>query len=251
MIWERLTGQLLSLCVVVLMACVAASFIAMFRRKTVQPIWLLWGLLLVILNATILIFGKAIQQSLPLTSFLEWNWLGKFAATAMTLIAMHFFLRLSAREMGMTLRQNPGSLLPATCGLGLMCAIDWTIAALSPGISRLTVESIAFQALMPSLEEELFFRGILFVLLAKAFADSWSFAGTRIGMAVVMNVLIFGGMHAVSFPELHFAFNTQAFLTSGVFAAVACWMRERTGSLLFPFITHSAVNLGYVFLGSA
>ncbi|BCW87602.1 hypothetical protein sos41_07320 [Alphaproteobacteria bacterium SO-S41] len=239
---EKLSIILPGLAVIVI-AALGVQFL-LRRRVDWRLVALVVGILL--LNWLILVNGKAIQ--LDLIGF-QWNWLGKAIAVAATLTLVWLLPSVDARDVGLTLKQAPGSTRSVLVVLVLYCAFSWgTELLLEGGGLRLpTFETLGFQAIMPSADEELLFRGLALVLLARAFGEKLP-AGSWPGPAVIALTVLFALNHAVSFAGGTVHFNAAAFALTGLFSLVAFWMRLRTGSLLFPFLLHSATNLGLSFI---
>lgn len=214
------------------------------RRVAWRLVALVVGILL--LNWLILVNGKAIQ--LDLFSF-EWNWLGKAVAVVTTLTLVWLLPSVDAHDVGLTFSQARGSKRPVLVVFVLYCAFTWSVEFLiGEGTVHLpTAETLAFQAIMPSADEEALFRGLALVLLARAFGEKPP-AGSWPRPAIIALSVLFALNHAVSFAGGTIHFNAAAFALTGLFSLVAFWMRVRTGSLLFPFLLHSVTNLGLSFI---
>lgn len=239
---EKLAVVLPGLAVIV----IAAFGVRLASRRRVD--WRLVALVLgiLLLNWAILVSGKAIQ--LDLIGF-RWNWLGKAVAVVATLALIWLIPSVNARDVGLTLTQAPGSTRPVLGVFILYCAFSWSAELLiGDGAMHVpTAETLGFQAVMPSADEELLFRGLALVLLARAFGENLP-ASSWPGSAVIALSVLFALNHAVTFAGGVLHFNAAAFALTGLFSLVVFWMRHRTGSLLFPFLLHSATNLGLSFI---
>lgn len=217
---------------------------ALRRRVWWNGVFIVIGILA--LNWLLLVAGKMIQ--LEWTS-LSWNWPGKILAVAATLVLIRVWPAEPARDLGITLKQAPGSVPPVLAVFAAYCAFVWGIEFWLGGAEGLAMpkaETLAFQALMPSLDEELIFRGLTLFVLARAFASPAP-SGVWFGPAAIALALAFGLNHAVSFADgVHF--NPAAFALTGLFGLTATWMRLKSGSLVFPFLLHSVGNLGLAFI---
>jgi membrane protease YdiL (CAAX protease family) len=91
-------------------------------------------------------------------------------------------------------------------------------------------------------EEELLFRGFLFAVLDDAFPRSWSVARLRFRTATLVTAVAFGLWHlgGLGWPEDPFILF-QVFYTA-IAGFLFALMRERTGSLWAPWLTHTVVN---------
>ncbi|MVN76571.1 CPBP family intramembrane metalloprotease [Hymenobacter sp. HMF4947] len=119
-----------------------------------------------------------------------------------------------------------------------------------------------FFALVPGLEEELFYRGVLLGLLSRVFPRTISLPGTRTSWGGVVGILLFVLGHGLKFPgniwlpladgsgvqllPYWWAGLLRFSLTDVVFQLVMgtlfLWVRERTGSVWAAAATHCLIN---------
>lgn len=177
---------------------------------------------------------------------LTWNWIGKFLSVTWVLL----FVRLgpvSTEDCGLTLRQRPGTVTPAMGISAIVLAVIGVGTILSNGIQAPdpVLETLAYQATMPGIAEELTVRGVFLSVLILAFGESLQdeFEWTRATIfALLTTAFVFGLVHGLSFDDgvrFHIVDFTFPFMLGGIFA----WLRLHTGSLLFPIILHNAVNV--------
>ena len=170
----------------------------------------------------------------------DWNWAGKLAAIAGTLIVMAL-PAFGWKRCGMTLDQGPrwgGALVMFAALAGLFFWLALSSADGKPD----SLETIAFQWTMPGLDEELFYRGTLLLALNEAFRGRISIAGAPIGYGGVLTSLLFGITHALSYKAGAVDLDLMTFAMTGLPAFLLLWLRERTGSLLLPVIAHNIAN---------
>ncbi len=178
----------------------------------------------------------------------QWNWIGKFLGVAWVLLFLRFG-PLSARDIGLTLRQRPGSTVPA---------IVWTalFVGISVGINFLvfvephdtvTIETLLYQATMPGIAEELVHRGVFLSLLmlalgAKSTVEWSSWKAPEVLLPVLVTAFHFGIVHALLYADgVHF--GVFSFLFPFIGGLVWAVLRLETGSLLFPVLAHNGGNL--------
>ncbi|QKG54471.1 CPBP family intramembrane glutamic endopeptidase [Hymenobacter sp. BRD67] len=117
-----------------------------------------------------------------------------------------------------------------------------------------------FYAIVPGLEEELFYRGILLGLLGRVFPHTIPLPGTRTSWGGLVGVLLFALGHGIRFWSvsllgngwqtlthawwwqslLHFPFPDAAYY--GLMGLLFLWVRERTGSVWAAVASHCLVN---------
>lgn len=170
----------------------------------------------------------------------DWNWAGKLAAIAGTLMVMSL-PAFGWKRCGMTLSQGPhwrGALVMFAALSALFFWLGMSGADGKPD----DLETIAFQWTMPGLDEELFYRGALLLALNEAFRGRASILGAPIGYGGVLTSLLFGITHALSYKAGAVDFDLMTFAMTGLPSFLLLWLRERTGSLLLPVIAHNIAN---------
>jgi uncharacterized protein len=205
------------------------------------------------LYGTILVGGN-IFRILP---GFEWyhnvtyNWAGKLLVFAFGLVFVALWPGIGWREVGFRWRLNPGSLRPVVLITLASGALFGFMPLLLPslwGSSEFSLEALLFQLTMPGLEEELFFRGILLVLLNRALGTPWRLWGAQIGWGLVITTLVFGLVHGLYFSwESGFSVNYLPIVVTALMGFLLGWVRERSGSLIAAIILHNVVNsAGYL-----
>lgn len=170
----------------------------------------------------------------------DWNWSGKLAALAGTLLVLSLPAFGWAR-CGMRLEQGPrwgGAILLFAVLSGLFF---WMAISGADGKPD-TFETIAFQWTMPGLDEELFYRGTLLLALNEAFRPKADILGAPIGYGGLLTSVLFGLTHALSYEGGALDFDLMTFAWTGGPSLLLLWLRERTGSLLLPVIAHNIAN---------
>lgn len=191
--------------------------------------------------------GSEVQGMIPALADLKWNWVGKIVAIAATLLLIRFMPGVDARSAGLTWRQRAGSLVPVLVCTALMCALAWGAEAYAADGSDLSPERLLYQATMPGIDEELFFRGLLLALLLKVFDERWSLAGAPIGPAAAAITFFFAAGHGLAVVDGTLHFDGFAFAITGALGFGLLWLRQRTGSLVAPVLVHNLLNVGSSF----
>ena len=173
----------------------------------------------------------------------HWNWSGKILAIAFScaLLAWSPWLRQNA---GLRWRQSPGS-IPLSLLCFFVCVGEGLSSRFRASPMTLSSDTLFFQLLMPTLDEELSFRGIALALLERGHGQSPMSCRLRYGRAAFILALVFGFMHAISFEQGHLGFNLLNFADTFIFASMVTVVRTRSGSLLWPMLCHSAWNVAF------
>jgi membrane protease YdiL (CAAX protease family) len=210
---------------------------AAIYRRDFRSGWFIAALAIYVLYNGLLTRAFFTIPNFPLQA--DWNWLGK----TMSFVGMLIVASLPVfgyRKVGLTFRQRPGFRTPLVVFLILM-GLFLCLAILDTS-EMADIETIAFQWTMPSIDEELFYRGVLLLMMNEAFARRASILGAAIGYGGLLTSLLFGLAHGFGFSEGSFHFDVITFSVTGIPSLILLWLRERTGSLLLPVLGHSASN---------
>ena len=194
-----------------------------------------------------IVIGAEAQGAIPGLADLKWNWAGKIVTTAAVLIAIAAIPSVTREEVGLRLRLKPDSAGPALVGLALVCALAWGMEMWANDGRDLSPERLVFQALMPGLDEELFFRGLFLTLLMWAFRERWSLFGAPMGPAALVVTFIFAAGHGLAVADGAVRFDPATFALTGALGFGLLWIRQRTGSVLPAIAAHNLINLGNSF----
>lgn len=178
----------------------------------------------------------------------NWNELGKgftITITAVTAIVLIRSGSFRSTDLGLTFAQASGTgrsiLFAILPFLVIVAILTWFLSA--PG-GLPGHEQIAFEATLPGLDEELFFRGVMLALFDRMFPGKKNVFGAQLGYGAIATSLVFGLIHGISIDKhLNVAFFAVPAILAGLIGLVLTWIRLRTRSLLLPILTHNAVNL--------
>lgn len=167
----------------------------------------------------------------------DWNVSGKVYSIAALMILIGL-LRIPRREIGLSLGMARGSGLGWLVCLALV-AILAAVVFLMPGEGA-SPGTLAYQATLPGLAEELFYRGLLFALVARAFAPAGERAAVWIPAIIV--TLAFALAHVLVAAEGVVRIHPTGAPTPLIIGAILIWLRVRTGGLAAPVLLHNSVN---------
>ena len=176
------------------------ALIVVFRALGLSGLRPAWLAIAILVYAIYVVANMEGDRLIPLEEWvgdLEWNWAGKLAAILST-VAVFIVLALTTKAVtrqsaGLTLRQAPGSVTPALVMLAVLVASAIALEILAADGQSLGAERLAYQAAMPGIDEELFYRGVfLAVLTAAVPSGRVNLLGARIGFAGLLVTLLFG-----------------------------------------------------------
>lgn len=215
---------------------IAALIAALLSRGKVRWGWLMASIALLLAHDAA-VTGAWRLVDLPNYGD-DWNWSGKVLALVLCLM-IAAIPALGWKRSGLTLRQN--GLLPALAFSIAIAALFLVLAFYFPGEGA-NAEAFAFQLTMPGLEEEIFYRGILLLMLNEAFGRPVTILGARMGWAAVLTSLAFGLDHALGYGADGFSFDPMTLALTALPVLPLVWLRERTGSVLLPILLHNYAN---------
>lgn len=171
--------------------------------------------------------------------FLICNWSGKLYSIIFTLTVLYFSRRmLSFKEIGLTLQQEKGSVLPCTAVILALSAWATMVGTSSPK-GDFDAFTLIYLAIMPALNEELVYRGCLLGILDKLMPSRINFLGAQIGWGVIVTSILFSLLHGFSLDHtLSLHIEAIALTNSFISGLIFAWLRERSGSLVMPMIAH-------------
>ena len=183
---------------------------------------------------------------------LKWNWDSKLLGILFSICAMITLVviaKFKFSDFGFTLKQRKDSLLTALIVSLVVVGAVWAYAFAISEARIASPEELLFQAIMPGLDEELFFRGVLLLIINQAFQPRWRLLGAKIGLGGILISAFFGFGHGMGFQDGQFVFDFVTIGITGGLAFYLFWLRERTGSLLLPVILHNVINVGFSLIG--
>jgi membrane protease YdiL (CAAX protease family) len=174
----------------------------------------------------------------------EWNWSGKVLSlvfSALVIVA----LRLSPDAVGLRLRQEHPRI--GWIAVGLFVAWGACLGLLfKPGAPD--AETLAFQATMPGLAEEIAYRGIAPVLLLSLWQRRPHVEGIPWGVILATSAM-FGLWHALGYSDGRFRFDLMSGLFPFIGSIPGGWLRFKTKSLVVPVAGHGLANVAFHIAG--
>jgi membrane protease YdiL (CAAX protease family) len=185
----------------------------------------------------------------PFWTFIKSPWQAMVLEAACAL-AFIFATRSVARA-GLASRISPrawsSSLVVTGAMLLIVVARSHLIRLLGVGAvaaSPIMLEYVIYQLTMPGIAEELSYRGVIQPGLNASLGRPWEILGARVGWGWVITSLVFWGTHAFRVdPTMHLSFYWPTLTMQLIAGFVFGWIRERSGSVFPPMLTHNLVNV--------
>jgi membrane protease YdiL (CAAX protease family) len=173
----------------------------------------------------------------------HWNWSGKVLSLVFSAIVI-LALRLSPDAVGLRKQEHSKT---GWIAVGLFIVWGACLGALfRPGIPD--IETLAFQATMPGLAEEIAYRGIAPAILLTLMNRKPHIDGIPWAVILVTSIM-FGLWHALSVTNGRIGFDLMSGLFPFIGSIPGGWLRFRTKSLLVPVLGHSVANLAFHVVG--
>jgi len=170
----------------------------------------------------------------------EWNWSGKIYSLLLS-VTVILALRIKPETAGITFRQK--NLKASLIALGLF--IIWGLSlGLLFGPQPPSLETVAFQASMPGLAEEIVYRGIAPAILLGLIWGKEQPEGIP-WTVVLITAIMFGVWHGLGYSNAGFSFDAMSALFPFIGSIAGGWLRFNSGSLLFPILVHGVANIAF------
>ena len=177
----------------------------------------------------------------PIFDFIpgDWNWSGKVLSLIFSAIVI-FALRLSFDAVGFRKQEHPKI---AWIALGLFIVWGACLGVyFKPGVPEM--ETLAFQATMPGLAEEIAYRGIAPAVLLTLMNRKPHIDGIPWAVILVTSAM-FGLWHSLSFSHESIGFDLMSGLFPFIGSIPGGWLRFKTKSLLTPILGHCLANVAF------
>lgn len=223
------------------------AVLAAARAITVSLPWLIAAMAIFALDVFALFYLKHFIPLEATFGELKWNWEGKIAAIGVSLVVIALLWLLARKapyEAGFTFAQKAGSFGPSAVAIALMIAFAVVLEVSANDGPSDDRERLLFQATMPGLEEEIYWRGTLLLAMTEALRGGrLNLGGAAIGWAGLLVTLMFGMLHGVSVQDGQWSFDAFNIAVTGTFGFGYLWVRERTGSVVLPIVAHNLTNV--------
>jgi len=220
-------------------AAVVFLVAGVFDRRVAASLAILCA---IYLGADDLITG--IGSTLKGLDALHWNWAGKLLSLIFSAVVI-VTLGMSPATVGLTFRQRHA-------GIGLLALVLFMVWGACLGFlfkpGAPDAETLAFQALMPGLSEELVYRGILPALLFGLIRGKGPIEGMPWAV-ILATAAVFGAVHGLKYWNGEFGFDVPSALFPFIGSIPGGWLRFKTGSLLIPVCAHGVANVAFHLAG--
>lgn len=247
-------GLLLSIFLWNILILILLVGISTLRIVQVNWKWLILGLIVfsvyVFINKADFypLFGVDIS-----TAAKQLNIDGKWAGLVVALLAIALVCRYSQavtlNEIGLTLKQRQGSLLPSLIATGVAVVVAFALGLLakSGDTGNSWLVSLSYPV-VAGLDEELIYRGVLLALFGLAVGKAgFGLLGAQVTLGGLIALVLFAVIHGIKIKNGALSVSVFGVGLTFFYGFIFLWIRERTGSLLLPVLAHNLVNtIGWI-----
>jgi membrane protease YdiL (CAAX protease family) len=169
----------------------------------------------------------------------SWNWDGKILGILFGLICFFIFKNKFIKYNFFKIRQereNIKKTLVVSIIIIFITAIMWFIL----GESEFDIETLVFQLIIPGIDEEIMYRGVLLGLLMSCIKDKIFF---RDYIGILIIAILFGFIHAFQLNDGYsIYFDWIYFIQTSFFGFVLGWITIKSRSILLAIIVHNLSN---------
>jgi membrane protease YdiL (CAAX protease family) len=187
-----------------------------------------------------LVTGLPNVLHLPKLPGARWNWSGKILSLLLSAVVIAA-LRLSPAAVGLKRPQHLRTLGAAALAVALVWGACLGLL-FKPG--QASPETLAFQATMPGLAEELVYRGIAPAILLGLMRRREPGAGVPWSV-VIATSFAFGLWHGLGYSRGSLSFEPMSAVVPFVGSFPIGWLRFRTDSLVLPVLVHGVANVAF------
>lgn len=182
----------------------------------------------------------------------SYNFEGKIIASLFLMTIAIIFFQTDLKAVGLTLSQRgPSPNLGYALAGFTFIATGLFMYFYFPGVKSEPAIDMLYQATMPSIHEELFYRGLLLAFLIKAFTPNASKSKVSLGIALAAAVtcLQFWAGHSI-FTDGSWGIEFRPWWNLATLFYAILWVGVRlaTGSLVLPMLLHTWTNCAGYFL---
>lgn len=191
-----------------------------------------------------------LPRAYPILQFIDMqmNWEGKIFSYFGVFVALLIFGEARWGDLGLRLPQADSRKYSLQT-LGIFTVLVLIYGFLIGGYSA-SVENAMFQLLMPSVIEELVYRGILLWAINEMLSKPFRIGKTQFGYGAIITSLLFGLWHGFAINETwSISINWGSLIITTGLGFFLALTKERTGSLQLPILLHILINLMPVLIG--
>lgn len=171
---------------------------------------------------------------------LTWNWQNKLLLVVLLSALIWVMPGLTWRLVGLR-RPRRGWWIPVLGALVL--GLGFGLVA-NPE-SSVDAESVVFLAILPGIDEELLYRGVMLLMLDHAIRARRQMWGGSVGWSVVITAAVFGLAHGLQVQPDGITIDPGYTIVSAGLGLAFAWLRIRWDSLLPAVLAHNAWNVAF------
>jgi uncharacterized protein len=169
----------------------------------------------------------------------NWNWSGKIFGILVGVFSIILFKKYFTDNYFITLKQERSNVRVTVIAAAALTLFSLVLSYFMGG-SDWDNETLLFELTMPSIDEELMFRGVLLALLLSTLKPRMGFLGNP---SVLITAVLFGFVHAFGLnKDYTLSFDPLFFLMTGLGGYVWGWVTWKSRSIVLAYLSHNFCN---------
>ena len=213
-------------------------FVIKIDKKTILNFVLILSFFLIM---SLVLYLPFEFESLNFTNT-SWNFSGKIYSIIFSILFFYLFKNGFKKYNYVNIKQEQNSFkktIPVLIVLILLGVLD--------GIQRHSNlpdnEKLIYQLLMPGIDEELAYRGVLLGLFSTILIQKIKVFSIQINPSILVVAILFGLIHGLKITsDLNVIFNSYGFCKTFIYGCFWGWITVKTKSVLLPIIFHNYAN---------
>lgn len=167
------------------------------------------------------------------------NWTGKILAILGSILFLLLYRKFSLKDYFLTFKQKTNFRTKGILVVGTILIIQILSAYFFEPKMKWDLNFLSFQFLLPGIDEEIAFRGIMLGLLTKTLKIKNNF----IHLPILITAILFGLAHGLFLTETFaISFKFAEFIWTFTFGIIWGWITIKSGSILLAIISHNFGN---------
>lgn len=192
-----------------------------------------------------LMFSSMLFEVIPFWG--GWPWQSNLVEVLGIVLLVALVPGFTAKRFGFQLSTRPRSWrsLAICCILYIFIAVPLTLWSVQWHLGfNARLPEYLFEAVLPGVVEELWYRGLLLSLLNEGFGRPWKVGQTPFGWGGIIIIVLFGTLHGVAVSsKLSVHVYWSVMFLPGLVGIVLTWLKERSGSVWPGVVFHNFVDL--------
>lgn len=181
----------------------------------------------------------------------NWNFSGKIYAILFSIIFFSIFKQRFKNQNYLKIKPEKKLLKHVFIVFGILILFGFLDGIIFGSPKNLDEEKLLYQFFMPSIDEELAYRGILLSLFSTIVINNIKVIYLKINPSILITALLFAIMHGLKVSEnLEITFYSYITCKTFIYGCFWAWITIKTKSILYAMLFHTYSNVMPMFIHS-